>query len=170
MAYLESFKTKFNNFRRLPDEERRVLIQALAMLPVVAINLRLGGLVFTRKLLTRFSPEPRSYYPAFSCNELESKEESLLLQQARITNRLVKIAAGYQQPWANCLGQSLLLWWLLRRQLIESDLQIGVRYENGKFEAHAWVEYQGSVLNDRKDVRQRFTAFEVPAQDWRIAK
>jgi hypothetical protein len=77
---------------------------------------------------------------------------------------MVKVATRYNLPWANCLKKSLVLWWLLRRQGIEGDLQIGVRHEQDKFEAHAWVEYEGVVLNDTQDVRSRFAMFERPIE------
>jgi len=37
---------------------------------------------------------------------------------------------------------------------------IGVRKATGRFEAHAWVELRGVVLNDSADVRERFAAFD----------
>jgi hypothetical protein len=43
-----------------------------------------------------------------------------------------------------------------------TELRIGVRKSAGALEAHAWVEYQGLVLNDRDDVCQRFAAFARP--------
>ena len=63
--------------------------------------------------------------------------------------------------------QSLALWWLLRRQGIASDLRLGMRKDASRFEAHAWVEYLGRVLNDRNDVHRRFAPFDraiVPVQ------
>ena len=53
----------------------------------------------------------------------------------------------------------MLLWWLLRRRGMESELRIGVRKKAEVLEAHAWVEYQGCVLNDRSDVDQHFSPF-----------
>jgi hypothetical protein len=55
-----------------------------------------------------------------------------------------------------CLHRSLTLWWLLRRQGVASELRIGVRKEQGRFEAHAWVERAGVALNDRADIGQDF--------------
>lgn len=58
------------------------------------------------------------------------------------------------------LHRSLTLWWLLGRQGIASELRIGVRKEQGRFEAHSWVEYEGVTLNDELDVGSRFAAFQ----------
>jgi hypothetical protein len=58
----------------------------------------------------------------------------------------VALAAALYPGHAMCLEQSLTLYYLLRRQ------GIGVKYCQGvqphPFEAHAWVEYRGEVIND----------------------
>lgn len=59
----------------------------------------------------------------------------------------------------NCLSRSLMLWWLLRRQGVDSALRIGVRTVDGQFQAHAWIEYQGQPLHEIQDVHQHYTAF-----------
>ena len=41
-----------------------------------------------------------------------------------------------------------------------SELRIGVQCQGEKFQAHAWVEYEGYPLNDSADVRKRFATFE----------
>jgi hypothetical protein len=41
-------------------------------------------------------------------------------------------------------------------------LRIGVSRPTGQFEAHAWIEFQGTVINDRLDVGQRFSTFDRP--------
>jgi hypothetical protein len=51
---------------------------------------------------------------------------------------------------------------LLRRQGIDSGLHLGVRKDSGPFEAHAWVEIDGVVVNDSEDVRIRYAAFANP--------
>jgi Transglutaminase-like superfamily len=82
-----------------------------------------------------------------------------LVQQ---TARMVRAAADHGPFHGNCLRQSLALWWLLRRQGIDSELRIGVRKSGARFEAHAWIEWRGRALNERADLRQRFAAFEKP--------
>jgi hypothetical protein len=59
-----------------------------------------------------------------------------------------------------CLRRSLTLWWLLRRRGIDGELRIGVRKVGDRLEAHAWVQYQGVVLNDREDVNGAYTPFD----------
>jgi hypothetical protein len=48
-------------------------------------------------------------------------------------------------PRATCLTQALAAQVLLMRAGIESRIVLGVRNEND-FQAHAWVESQGSIL------------------------
>lgn len=57
----------------------------------------------------------------------------------------------------NCLSQSLALNRLLRQRGIEPALRLGVRLTGPRFDAHAWVEHDGRVLNDTQDVHTRFT-------------
>lgn len=60
----------------------------------------------------------------------------------------------------NCLERSLALWWLLRRRGLSGQLRIGVRKREGKFEAHAWVEFEETVLNDSEEVHRHYQPFQ----------
>lgn len=61
----------------------------------------------------------------------------------------------------SCLIRSLVLWMLLRRHSFESSLCVGVRKDGEDLNAHTWIEYQGEVLNDQPDIRQRFAVFDL---------
>jgi hypothetical protein len=82
-----------------------------------------------------------------------------ILEQALSTSRIVEVAGRYHQHWSKCLSQSLLLWWLLRRQGISSQLRIGVLKHQRQLQAHAWVEYQDYVLNDFEGTQADYVAF-----------
>jgi Transglutaminase-like superfamily len=82
------------------------------------------------------------------------------LDRARTSARLVQIAAARGFYRATCLPQSLVLWWLLKRQGMEAELRVGVRKGADRFEAHAWVEHGGVVLLDDADVHERYAAFD----------
>lgn len=47
-----------------------------------------------------------------------------------------------------CLSRSLAMQYALRRHGISTDLRIGINIEKGLFDAHAWLEREGIVLND----------------------
>ena len=73
---------------------------------------------------------------------------------------MVRAALRYSLARFTCLEESLALWYLLRKQGIPACLRIGVRNENGKFEAHAWVEHGGQALSQDDAMHQHYAAFE----------
>lgn len=137
-----------NKAWQLSGADRWLLVQASLALPLVALGLRCFGL---RRLQARLQQGP----PIL----LRSDDRRTDLDRAWATARLVQAAARYGLFRLNCLPQSLVLWWLLRRQGLPGELHIGVRPEPSRLEAHAWVELQGLVLNDSEDVARRFAPF-----------
>jgi hypothetical protein len=83
------------------------------------------------------------------------------LRYGQTLAKLVDIAARHSFFRSNCLVQSLTLQRLLRRRGIKSQLRIGVRRQQGRFEAHAWVEFAGVPMNDIRNVKERFAPFET---------
>jgi Transglutaminase-like superfamily len=152
MAYFRPLVSKADKFVRLSWQERSLLVQALVLLPLVALSIHLLGM------------ERTQYGLAKLCPPVDSLSSEPLYLQAETTAKMVAIAAHYSQYWANCLKRSLVLWYLLRRQGIISELRIGVQQGVGEFQAHAWVEYQNTVLNDVQNVRQLFVMFERPME------
>ncbi|WP_019499452.1 lasso peptide biosynthesis B2 protein [Pseudanabaena sp. PCC 6802] len=152
MSHFGALFSKAGKFIRLSWQEKSLLLQALVLLPLVAFCIHLLGMGRTQYALLKLCPQATSRSP-----------ESLWLQ-VETTARMVAIAAHYSQYWANCLKRSLVLWYLLRRQGIVSDLRIGVQQIAGEVQAHAWVEYQNKVLNDRPNIRQHFVPFERPIE------
>ena len=139
----------YHKFRRLSRLEKRLFLQAVFLLPLVALTTKLFGFKSTRCGFATLAPSGNG------------GNQNLAIKQihAFITAKMVT-AAAHRGPYrANCLQQSLVLWWLLRRQGIESDLRIGVHKTSGSLAAHAWVERLGHVLNESDDVHERFTAF-----------
>jgi hypothetical protein len=128
-----------------------LLAQALALLPLTALALRIVGFRRWQAALARLAPVGAPP---------PEGDEVVVLRQARMVARMVEAAARHGPYRASCLPRSLTLWWLLRRRGINADLRIGVRKEAGRFEAHAWVTLGGLVLNDNSDVGERFAAFD----------
>lgn len=80
-------------------------------------------------------------------------------------NLAVRMIAAAARRWplkATCLPQSFALWWHLRELGIDSELRIGVKKNDGRLDAHAWVEWQGRILNDSDEHCQSFAAFARP--------
>jgi len=69
----------------------------------------------------------------------------------------VAMAAAFYPGRAQCLERSLVLYYLLRRQ------GIPVRYCHGvqpfPLVSHAWIEYQGEVINDVPERVREFARF-----------
>lgn len=67
-------------------------------------------------------------------------------------------------PFApTCLTRSLVLTRVLRSRGVPCRLRVGVRKQDGRLEAHAWVECDGQPLAEARDHRH-FAALEpVPA-------
>jgi hypothetical protein len=74
--------------------------------------------------------------------------------------RMVGAAERRSPGKFTCLEESLVLWYLLRWQGIAARLRIGVRKISEKFEAHAWVEYNGEALNQPEQLHRHYAAFE----------
>jgi hypothetical protein len=151
MDWWKSAVTSWSRVGRLPPADRWLLAQALALLPLTALALRVVGFNRWQTALARLAPVQGG---------ATAGDEADILRRARAATRLVEAAARHGPFRAACLPRSLALWWLLRRRGIDTDLRIGVRKEAGRFEAHAWVELWGLVLNDTTDVRHRFAAFD----------
>ena len=78
---------------------------------------------------------------------------------------MVAIAAAHGIYRANCLKQSLVLWWLLSRRGIKSEIVFGAQRDVvDDFNAHAWVECNGINLSDSEEVQQRFAAFQKSSE------
>jgi hypothetical protein len=131
----------------LPAQDRRLVLQLVALLPSVAAAIRIFGLRRVCRFLSRH---------AVVSQGVGAPD----VQGAREAGRLVNAAAFGLPGRPNCLTRSVTLWWVLRRRAIDSALRIGVRTAGGHLEAHAWVELAGLVLNDAADIAQHFAPFE----------
>ena len=83
-------------------------------------------------------------------------------QPDAVLDRLASdIASVSTSPYgASCLDRSVLLWFLMRQQHLDGEIRIGVVFTGDQLEGHAWVEHNGTVVNDDPDVATRFTVFD----------
>ena len=143
-------------FRKLSPLERARVLRAMAFLPLTEFGLRVLGFRRWKRLVERFSPPfPRR----------QMVEPAAQLQIAERITRAVSSAERHGPGTPNCLERSLTLWWLLRREGIGGELHIGARKSESRFEAHAWVELSGVVLNDSPNVHKHYTRFDAPIAD-----
>ena len=141
---------RLKQLKALSLEEWRLLLSAIVLLPLVALSLRMRGFKQTQNSLRRFVPK--------ELNLTESSEADL--EKARGIARMVGVAAGHGAYRANCLKQSLVLWMLLARRGMKSEIVFGVQKGAVEdFNAHAWVECDGVNLSDSETVQQEFARF-----------
>ena len=148
MSWMKSAIHDWRSFRQQSWRDRWTLAQAYALLPASSLALWALGYRRCHAMLARLAPRPR--VPV-------APEQQLAL--AARTARLVRAANRRSVRPAACLSRSLTLWWLLRRRGIESQLRLGVRKGEQGFQAHAWVELAGQVVNDSADVVQQYAPF-----------
>jgi hypothetical protein len=135
---------RWAQWRALSFADQRTLLTAAACMPLFWLGLRILGL------------------PRFQARLQRSKVTrgaAMTLPDIQALGELVNIAARHTLGPRTCLTRSLLLGWLLRRRGVESQLRIGVRLNQGVFDAHAWVECSGVPVNDQPDVGTQFASF-----------
>jgi Transglutaminase-like superfamily len=138
----------WQKFQRLSWAEKFLLAQALFLLPVNVLGLRILGFRRWQSVLERMM--------------ISRRTNTVDVTTAQGIACVINLAAA-QMFRAVCLPRSMTLWWMLRQRGIASELRIGVRKEDDIFTAHAWLECQGIVLNDSAEVSTDFTAF-TPAE------
>ncbi len=127
----------------------RYLLMSLVLLPVIDVSLRRVGYKRTLVWLSR-----RAERCEVTINSVDSPGFASKIA------RMVSLA-GRRSPWrTTCLRQALVLWFLLARRGVATELRLGVeKSETGDFAAHAWVELDGHVLIGGEYVQQRYVDF-----------
>jgi hypothetical protein len=141
---------QLRRFSALERGSRGIFLRAAMLLPLISLSLRMRGFRKTQASLQKFLST--SQEPADTSSP----------HRADVTVRMVRAAvrhAGLGHP--TCLEESLALWWLLGRQRISSEVRIGVRKRDEKFEAHAWVERDGTALNEPEALHEHYAAFDA---------
>jgi hypothetical protein len=140
---------RFRRFSALERPAQSLFLRAMVLLPVVAVSLRWRGFRATQAALQRFVSNSNTKNKSSNADE-----------RARLTAHMVYAAERHGLFRPTCLALSMTLWWLLERQGIESHLRVGIRKEDGKFEAHAWVERDGAALNEPEQQHHHYAAFD----------
>jgi len=120
----------------------------VVLLPLLTLSLRVRGFGATQRILQKFTASARNGPPVAA---VESR--------VALTTRMVLTAARNSPIPSTCLERSLSLWWLLARQGIATEFRIGVRKDDEKFAAHAWVERDGIAIGEPDDSHLHYAAF-----------
>lgn len=141
---------RFRRFSALERPAQELFLRAIVLLPLVALSLRWRGFGATQAALKQFLS-----------NVHPEHDPALVNKDATVTARMVNAADRHGLVHPSCLAKSLTLWWLLARQGISSRLRIGIRKEEEKLEAHAWVERNGTALNEPDEHHHHYAAFDA---------
>jgi hypothetical protein len=137
-------RRKLRRFRALATAAKPEFIRAICALPLATLAFRLFGVTRVRSWLC----QPRAVPPGVSRMEPDQCDV------------IVRVAAR-QLPWApNCLARAVVTEWLLARHGVRCELRVGVARTDGKFSAHAWIEYGGRALGEDDPAQQGFAAFD----------
>ena len=154
MGFYRSLRRKAEMWRSLSKSDRALVKRAMFLLPIVAASLKTVGLRRTQSWLTRNSLGPI----------VPPTEQTR--SNVRRTAQMVAVACRRHPLRNGCLPRTIVLWSLLRRRGIEADVRIGVCCDTeGAVKAHAWLEWNGEVLNDAADVARQYLPFNRPAFD-----
>jgi hypothetical protein len=140
-------------YRKLSHEERGLVLRGMVLLPLTMLGLRTMSFRRCKELIKRFSSAASSPQRVEAGRQMEKRKKIVSAMNAVERN----------SPWRpNCLERSLALWWLFQFNAVDGELHIGGRKSQGRFEAHAWVEWDGRVLNDSTDVHKHYARFDAP--------
>ena len=140
---------RLRRFSALERVARGLFLRATALLPLISLSLRLSGFGKTQASLQKYLSIP------------SKEDDSSVSRRVDVTVRMVRAAVRHSIGHPSCLEESLALWWLLGRQGIASELRIGVRKHDEKFEAHAWVERDGVAVNEPEALHEHYAAFDA---------
>lgn len=144
---------RFQTLRRLSWGDRVLLVEAIGTIRLVRVLVVGLGVQRLQGLLARQSGRAAARDPG----------DDRSRGRATAVAAVVALAALRVSDDHTCLHRSLALWWILRRRGLNAQLRMGVRKaEATGFEAHAWVDYQATVLNDDPLVASRYTGLSVP--------
>jgi Transglutaminase-like superfamily len=132
----------YRRFTALERSQRRLVVEAAALMAIVWIGLRMHRFLMLRRMLDRFVA-------------LTSTHAGVAHPVAIGSVRSAITAVAVRFPAATCLVQALAADAMLRRRRLASELRLGVRLRDladradapsVPIEAHAWVECDGGVV------------------------
>jgi hypothetical protein len=133
-----------HKFFRLPADLKRLVLQSVLILPMTYAGLELFGFKRLLAIIRRFTP-------------VVGQVPDRCTDEIRAYTYLFSAVVRRCPLPLKCLGRSVALCWLMRLQGVDAAVHIGVRKDDNQLDAHAWVQFGDFVLNDAKNVGQRYT-------------
>lgn len=150
---MNRFIDSIARFVRLSHSERMLLGEAAAVLVVSVLAIRLFRFDRFRRFLSR-----REAVSQRTSGHLTTSE----LARIETMRRYLQALARYIRIRPSCLEFSAALWWLLRREGLPGQLRIGTFSEANRFQAHAWVELNGTVISYPREMPADIVPFMHP--------
>jgi Transglutaminase-like superfamily len=148
MGFYRSLRRKAETWHSLSEGDRALVIRAIFLLPIVATSLKTVGLRKTQSWLGR-----KDLGPTVPATEQTRAN-------VRRAAQMVAVACRRHPFRSGCLPRTIVLWSLLRQRGIPADVRIGVRSDSqSEFRAHAWLEWNGEVVNDVADIASQYLPF-----------
>jgi hypothetical protein len=130
-------------------------------LPEWADLVRAQGALVRAQLLVRTRPLGQLLVPAKPAPRPTTNGTPPTPTVQRLALAVQRVAAyGLFRP--TCLVQAIALQNMIRARGFEgSAVRVGVRWKEGRFQAHAWVDFGGAVLADHPIPVNRFDTLDV---------
>ena len=96
-----------------------------------------------------------------STNQPTSKIKLCSLEQIKKIIKLSEIAGRFHIRKMNCLRRCIAQEKMLLKRGYKTRMHIGVRFDEEKLKAHAWLTLQGKVINDTDDVSTRYSELKA---------
>lgn len=140
---------KLRTFQSLDAAVRLMIVEALALPLGISLGFLLFGVPRTQAMLRKWALTGKTaVHPA-----------EPVIARACQAQRIVKRSTGVA---GNCLVRSLTLWTLLLRRGLSTNLRVGFRKRDGRFQGHAWVEYAGVPINEDVNETKTFVPWSEP--------
>ncbi|MFU2191319.1 lasso peptide biosynthesis B2 protein [Methanobacterium sp. MZD130B] len=120
----------FLRFIKLPSREKKLALETLFWVLTIRIMVWIFPFQYVQKKVQKIA------------KHLASDQKKISIHKIR--SMIVNISRYV--PRATCLVQALVGYILYTKHGYNTQIKIGVLTENGVFEAHAWLEYQGGVV------------------------
>ena len=142
----------------MPSLNHPLLRKLLALSPGAWVDLCSAQLALIRaRILIRTRPRGELLGPSSASTPLPETGHTIVAPQVARLALAVERAAEHGLFRPTCLVQAVALQRMLTsRGFAGSSVRVGVQLRQGRFLAHAWVDYRGSVLGDRTWRVKRF--------------
>lgn len=133
-------------FLELPNQHKWILTKICVIVPLVQLGIKTIGFKHSFNTLKYFVKEAKT--PEANIFTVINRHRNFLYLYTK------------QFPFlGNCLARSLTLWLLLKNKGIDTELRFGMKKEDQKLLAHAWVEYLGSPLATDEEISENYSFF-----------